>query len=306
MNYQLSIIGGLHRSGTTYVGKIIEKAGATVVHEPLNPNHGVQDVPLWYPFIDIGNRHEYNELEILLDNIVHLHSHWLKKPRQAVNIKKLIYYTVGSPQRLKWIFLKLRNTLHQLPEYICWKDPFATFLIEFLIRHYRAKILCMVRHPGALYHSISNKNWLFDIHRLTRQKRLIEKYGKDIQSEHWKLAKHNNVASIALLWKIMSRLLFSLQNKYPELMVLKHEDFCREPLIKSQQFCKHLGLPFNERIKQFVIQTTSAPSSFRKIDYFTRDTKSLINTWRSKIDPEVSSILQNLIGNELYFFYNQW
>ena len=45
------LVTGMHRSGTTLIGRMVELASSdiSVLHEPFNYELGIQGVPSWYP-----------------------------------------------------------------------------------------------------------------------------------------------------------------------------------------------------------------------------------------------------------------
>ena len=205
LGYRLIIVCGLHRTGTTYVANILSQdRNVCIIHEPLNRDHGVIGVPVWYPYSDPDSSNSANHIEPLYRNISEFKQSWIKKPLRDANFVSWIRHKVfGDRQTFIWSQLKLRKYFNMLPDTVCWKDPFATFSVGYIVRSYGARALCMVRHPGAVYHSTIKRGWHFDIKILLSQEGLIRDYGTDIPAKYWDLARTKQTASIAILWKLM-------------------------------------------------------------------------------------------------------
>ncbi len=51
---QKFVVTGLHRSGTRWLGRVIQKTGeVAALHEPFNKAYGMRGVSEWYPFYDL-------------------------------------------------------------------------------------------------------------------------------------------------------------------------------------------------------------------------------------------------------------
>ena len=65
------IISGMHRSGTTFLGKLLESSGNMhTIHEPFNYKFGLEGVPCWYPIVESLNKSDSKKVKILIDNLV--------------------------------------------------------------------------------------------------------------------------------------------------------------------------------------------------------------------------------------------
>ncbi len=309
LRYNLVIVSGLHRSGTTYIGNIIsQNSKVQTIHEPSNYNRGIKGVPMWYPYSEPDSND--SNIENLYNAIIQFDRSWNKKhSRKAGSSSGLKIRLVANRQSLTWSKLKLRKLFHILPETICWKDPFVTFSLQHLINIHNARVVCMVRHPGALYFSNKRQKWEFDINNLLFQKSLINKYGADISEKYWDLAFKENAASIAILWKIMSRVVTEIVEETKSLLIIRHEDFSREPVDLSKRICKHFNVDFTERMEQYIVKTTQG----EKVDAtngiahsFCRNSEALINNWRGKLDHKDVKIIRTIIGQDLLRFYEEW
>ncbi len=310
LRYKFKIVCGLHRSGTTYTGNILSKNGSVqIIHEPCSPHWGMKDVQKTYSYLDLSEQNE-QEMKALMDDILHFRSQWGRKPPWKIKpVSEFSYRMWGGPLGITWSKLRMRHLLNALPSNVCWKDPFVTFALDYLLPEYNAQAICMIRHPGSLWYSNRKLDWSFDINILLNQKRLIEQYGMDIPDKHWQAAASNPLVSLALLWKVMARLISAQEKTQSALLTVRHEDLCVQPLDVTEKICKHLNLDFEHGMRQYIKQTSSGTQiepSKGVMHSFTRDSKSIINAWRDKVTAEEEKAIRDVIGDDLKRFYDTW
>ena len=301
------LITGLHRSGTTYVGRILSLADSIVVlHEPFNPVFGLEYAPPTYFYLS-GNCSDSNIEEIIYK--VKAYYGNFSKPAANNNrlLYKMIFSILGGKQHVKWHTLKIRNFFKILPEYIAWKDPFCTFMIDYFTRIQKMKSMVMVRHPCAHYYSVKKQNWYFDIDHITRQKKLINDFGTGIPKDYWEKAKNDNLlTSTALLWKLMSRLVTSANEANDNLLIVRHEDLCKDPTVEIDRICNHFGLKFSLPMQKYIKITStssSAEASTGQVHGLNRDSKALINIWRENLSQDQQKALLQVVGDDIRPFY---
>ncbi|MEL6779904.1 MAG: sulfotransferase [Cyanobacteria bacterium J06597_16] len=307
--YQFKIICGLHRSGTTYTGNILSKnSSLTTIHEPCNPDWGVSEQIKWYPFMDAEAVDE--ETAALFDDILNFRCRWSNRPPRRLPLKShVMYRAVGGKQGLVWSQLRLKHLIHQLPPAVVWKDPFVTFALGHLLTTYNAKAVCLIRHPGALWYSNRKLNWPFEIERLRTQSALIEKYGQDIPDKYWQMATPDSPVCIAILWKLMARVIAEQAARYESLLAVRHEDLCLQALETAQKICQHLDLTCEPEMIAYITKTTSGKRSESKqgvAHSFNRDSKQIIDTWRGRLDTTEETLIREVIGDDLFKFYETW
>ncbi|MEO0373868.1 MAG: sulfotransferase [Cyanobacteria bacterium P01_A01_bin.17] len=309
MDYRLSIVCGLHRSGTTFVGKLLSRAAGQVIVEPSNPLWGVLGVPMWYPYLEQGQRSTL-EVQQLYEDLVHFRRRWNRVPLKPVSLPShLALRLFGGRQGLIWSRLKLQQWLNQLPENIFWKDPFVTFALGYLVQTYSSLVVCMVRHPGALYFSNHRLGWRFNVQEMRKQPHLMGKFGHTIPQEHWDLATPGSAACIAILWKLMAQVVHSVSERFDQILVVRHEDLCLNPSEITANICQHLQVPYTGEIQGYLEQTGQGKSAEPPpgvVHSFRRDRDALINNWRQKIALEDAAMMQEIIGNDLHTFYPAW
>jgi len=304
---QLSVVCGLHRSGTTFVGDILRYGGAVVVHEPLNERFGMADVSIAYPHADSKG----DVFAKLLDDAVNLARPWNKNTTyiRANGLRRQMYALTGGRSGLRWGWLRLRHKLGVAPPHLCLKDPFMTLATSYLVRQHGLKVVCVVRHPAAIHYSTEKQSWRFDVDNLLRQPELMSRFGADIPDKHWDLARTHTAASIALLWKLMARTVYQSLQENDKLLVVRHEDLCTAPLTWVQKIYAHFKIPYTDSIQKYVKMTSSgsqveAPDG--QIHSFNRNALALVNAWRGKLGQKDSGIIREIIGEDYSLFYDRW
>lgn len=300
------VICGLHRSGTTYIGRILSLTSSTsVIHEPFNPVWGLEYAPPTYTYWRA--EHASSCAEEVVRKALMFQGSFSKPVSNKYGWRKTRYKFFGGKQHLQWTRLKLLKFLHMAPKHIIWKDPFCTFMVDYLSRISNMRIVCMIRHPCAHYYSVSKQNWHFDISNLTRQKKLLTDYGMGISEHLWEKAKGDNLTSIALLWKIMIRMLTSLSKQDNNILLVRHEDLCTKPEVELGYICNCLGISFTPRMRKYINRTShgsSAEALDGKVHDFVRDSKALVDVWKNNLPKRKQEILLHIIGEDIKQFYD--
>jgi len=300
------IICGLHRSGTTFVGEILRRAGVCVVHEPLNERFGMLGVPIAYPFVE--KRSDY--YSVLLDDAVAFARPWNKNADfvRAKGLRRKLYGVTGGRAGLCWDWLRFRQVIGMPNSQIFLKDPFMSLATPWLVRHHGLRVLCMVRHPAAIHYSTEKMNWCFDIENLFSQSELIDRYGRDIPEAHWDSARKHGAASIALLWKLMVRINSALAQNDERMLVITHETLCLDPLDTASNICRHFGISFTPALERFVVEHSEGDRSEAKSGRahdFKRNSQAIPNIWQGKLSTEEEQLIVDIAGEEILKLYGR-
>ena len=111
--------------------------------------------------------------------------------------------------------------------------------------------------------------------------------------------------SIALLWKLQSIYLKSLIC-VDNILIIRHEDLCKEPFLVFNNICNNLGVEFTTRMRRRVKQTTeciSAEAHDGKQHDFMRNSSSLKNIWRDKLSQSDQERILDVVGEDMKPFY---
>lgn len=303
---ELRVICGSSRSGTTFVREIVRRTSrCPLIEEPLNVKWGVVGVPVAYPYVADST----GEYASLIDDVVALARPWTRTVTHESweLFKRPIYRLTGGRWGMRWDLLRLAKRFGMPPKCLLWKDPFATLAMPYLLEHYRARIVCMVRHPGGVNVSMRNQGWGFDTTYLRRQPELMRTVGYDILPQHWERARSSTAASIAILWKLMLRVALDTAANDKRLLLTKHEDLCVEPMEVAAAIVAHFGLELSPAARRFI----AGRSQGRRTDAkhardLRRDSRGLVDAWRGQITAEDEAIMQEVIGEDFFRVYSRW
>ena len=310
-NYNLAVICGLARSGTTYVGKALSKAsGLHLIHEPLNKDFGVRGISRWYMCAGEDSHNDSAGAIKLIRDIMELRTGWThSSPPGYPMLTRMSKRVYGGQSGLAWSALRIKKSLGLPLQTVCFKDPFATFAVGHMIETGRAKAVCLTKHPGALYISQKRRRQPSHIEDLYAQRKLLEHYSPDLQDSTWEEAMSQAPAGVALLWKIMARAIISQAKDLAQLIIVRHEDLCEDPTKVIQGICAHLGIPYSPRIEKYVRKTSQGNriyASEGRLHSFKRNSLALKDAWRSVISPQEESMIREVVGEDLLLLYEKW
>lgn len=303
---RLLVICGVARSGTSYVREIVRRScRCPLVEEPLNVHRGMAGVPVAYPYVGPGG----GEYAALVDGIATLTRPWGGRGRRKAGWRAAVGQARGTGARLHWEALRLAGRLGAGPPCLLWKDPFATLATAYLRRRHDARIVCMIRHPGAVTASMRRLGWPFRIDFLRRQPELLAAYGYGIMPRHWEMARSNVAAGIAILWKLMVRINCEASGGDPGLLLIRHEDLCRNPAAAATRILAQFDSDFTPAGRRFVARHSTGGGvgarDGRPHD-FLRDSESLTEAWRGEFDPADEAVMRDIIGGDLLHAYERW
>lgn len=175
------------------------------------------------------------------------------------------------------------------------KDPIALYSAEWVVSHFEADVVVMIRHPAAFCSSLKVKNWSFDFWHFASQPELMARYSAGMQSRIQAAASSppNLLNQAILLWNCTHLTIADYQARHPEWHFVLHENCSRDPLQIFQQLYSGLGLAFNSRARR-VIEASSGednPSDQVRGREFLRNSRLNVDNWRRRLTlAEVATI----------------
>jgi hypothetical protein len=299
------LVTGAHRSGTTWVGKMLAAdADTAYISEPLNVLHrpGVfrAKVQHWYQYICAENENDYlpafrHLLEydyFLWDEIRSIRSRkdFLRMGRDFM----IFYYALERGQR----------TL--------LKDPFAVFSIPWLAKNLDFKIVVTVRHPAAFASSLQRLGWNFDFKNLLDQPLLMRDHLEAYRKEMVSMKADDVIGQASLLWKIIYRSVHTSIKLNPAWTVVRHEDFSRDPVNKYRDLYSSLGLNFTRRVQKFIERSSSSENpaelSLKKTHSVKMDSAASVKNWKKRLSAEELKRIREITSDvaDLYYSNEEW
>lgn len=274
------LVTGTHRSGTTWVGKMLAADSNTAyISEPLNRLHrpGVlrAKVDLWYQYVCEDNEKDFlPAFHELLDFDYHL---WDE-------IRSLRSW--HDFLRMGRDFAIFYNGLMR-GQRVLMKDPFAVFSTEWFAKRLNCRVVVAVRHPAAFVSSLKRLNWPFDLQDLLDQPLLMRDHLEPFRGQIEKAQKSDAIEQWALLWKLIYSTVHATLQRNPDFIAVRHEDLSLDPVKCYRDLYQNLGLDFTSRVEKVVLNSSSADNpregSRKKIYAVKLDSRANMDNWKKRL-----------------------
>jgi hypothetical protein len=294
------LVTGAHRSGTTWVGKMLAAGGqAAYISEPLNVLHrpGAFSAPtqFWYTYICAENEADY--LPALRQTLAYRYHTWdeiqsLRSRKDALRMG-----------RDWWTFLagKLGRKRPLL------KDPFAIFSAPWFANRLGSRVVITVRHPAAFASSLKRLSWPFQFNDLLQQPLLMHDLLNPFRSEIEAISPTDTIGQAALLWKIIYHTADTYHRQYPEFIVVRHEDLSLNPLEGFYDLYATLGMHFNNKAHRAVEKSTSTdnPSevSTAAVHAYRLDSRANLAHWKSRLTRDEIQQIARITADTAALYY---
>src|SRR5215216_998088 len=282
------LVTGTHRSGTTWIGKMLAADSSTAyISEPLNVLHrpGVlrAKVTHWYQYICEDNQDEYlPAFKELLDFDYHL---WdeirsIRSRRDFLRMGRdfaIFYNGLMRGQRM------------------LMKDPFAAFSTEWFAKCLNCKVVIAVRHPAAFVSSLKRLNWPFDFQDLFDQPLLMRDFLEPYRGQMEAAKTGDIIDQAALLWNVIYYSVHATLQRNPDFITVRQEDLSLHPVDGFRTLYNSLGLDFTPRVEKTILTSSSSDNPVepsRKNIYSVKlDSRANIDNWKKRLtDDEIKRI----------------
>jgi hypothetical protein len=238
------LVTGLPRSGTSWVGKMLEASGDVVyVNEPLNPKHppgrspGVLDGPVTHRFQYISAdddavwRRAYTDTLRLRYRV----GAELRQNRSAYDLARMVKYATSfSVGRVRG-----RRALLD--------DPYALFSTRWLVEEMGCQAVVLVRDPVAFVGSWRALGWTIHFHELLEQPSLVRDHIEPYVDRMRALVGSPDwLARSALLWEIAYDVVDRSVCHLPGVRLVSYESLVDDPVRGFADLYAGLGLPWSE------------------------------------------------------------
>lgn len=296
------LVTGAHRSGTTWVGKMLAASGQyAYISEPLNINHrqGIFRARLSYWYTYINEQNEGLFLPAFQDTLG-LHYHTLEEIRSLRSLKD-----AGRFLRDWWRFSYGRFA----GKAALLKDPFALFSAPWFANKLGCQVVVCVRHPAAFISSLKRLGWSFNFRHLLDQPLLMRDRLSSFKDELQRARQrpHDLIKDGSLLWRILYLMVFEYQQQGLPFLVVRHEDLSLQPIARFQALYQQLGLPFTPiaeaRIRRSSAQDNPAELSYSKTHSVKLDSCANLMNWRRRLSEAEIERIRALTADVACHFY---
>jgi hypothetical protein len=278
------LVTGAHRSGTTWVGKMLA-AGPQMVYlsEPLNVLHrpGVLRAPVkyWYTYI-----HPENEADYLpaFQELLRFQYHTWAEIRALRSTKDLL--RLGRD----WSAFQRGRLFGGRP---LLKDPFAVFSVPWFARRLGCAVVITVRHPAAFASSLLRLGWAFDFRDLLAQPLLMRDWLEPFRPamEQCLADPEDVIGQASLLWRMIYSAVAQMEAQDPQFLVVRHEDLSRDPMGGFKNLYDRLGLAFSPPAQEAVLRSSGENNpgevSRRAVHSVRLDSRANLQNWQRRLSP---------------------
>jgi len=267
------LITGSRRSGSTWIGKVIEQSDDFIY---LNGPTILNDIPGSISTIKYWFQYIQNSDEEIIKALSTLNQNALAQTKRAL-----------------------------------FKDPLAFFSIDTFINLLEADVLISIRHPAAFVSSLKRLGWSHDFNHFLEQKELMETYLHPFRDEIKEFAtkKKDIIDQGIFLWNIINLNTLKFKQKYPQIYTVRHEDLSLDTLNEFKKIFNYFDIHFTSKANQFLVETTNQDNDSEAQNNIThqlhRNSKANIYNFKNRLTKE--EILRIRRGTETisHAFYDQ-
>lgn len=298
------LVSGSHRSGTTWVGKILSTApGSFYLHEPFKPEFAASDnwvrLKHYFSYLDPETAGQY---EGQIARTLESHFNWKRHYRISDG------WSQGWMGARSWMRCTCNRLLHRRA---IMKDPIALFSAAWLAQRFDMSVIIMIRHPAAFVSSIKLKKWWFNFRNWTEQPKLCEGLLRPFADEINRLADRNEdiVDQAILQWRAFHHVIRGYRLQHPEWQFIWHEELSRDPVPCFQRMFRSAGLAFTEKSRQAVMISTAADnlSDANAAGMSTRFTNlnsvASLHNWKTRLSSDEIRHIREGTADVAQYFY---
>ena len=296
------LVTGMHRSGTTWVGKMLSaNSGVTYIWEPLHAMEARGSfnsaVPRWYTYVCEENEGAYVDA---FEDALRLRYH-LRAALPHIRGVRAVART--GEEMLRFAHGRIRRTRPLL------KDPFAVFSSEWFAHRLGCRVVITVRHPAAVVSSLKRLGWPFDLGDLLAQPLLMRDWLAPMRNdlEQASARPQDAVGSGSFLWRAIYAIVAELERRHPNFIVVRNEDLSRDPIGGYERLYDALDLSFTPAARRAVVRSSKSSNkkevtSSKPIDIKV-DSRANIGNWRHRLDAEEIDRVRSITGDVAGLYY---
>jgi hypothetical protein len=290
------LVTGAHRSGTTWVGKMLALApGVAYVHEPFNPRFSAGRFDRYFTIVTRENEARYaSELEHVLTFRYELAPRLRRRHRPKDVARAFRDFTR---------VLRARHR-HARP---LMKDPIALLSAEWLAQRFDMEVVVLIRHPAAFASSLKRLGWKHSFATFLddgRVPEVIQPYEDEIRAQASEPG--DLLAQAALLWRLLYNAVSSYRERHEDWVFLRHEDVSLEPGASFERLYERLGLELTENARAEIERASASenPSALATPHAVELDSAASLGRWREELTPQEIETLRERTSDVWPRFYS--
>jgi len=294
------LVTGAHRSGTTWVGKMLALApGVAYIHEPFSPRTAAGLSPAgfdrYFTVVTSENQARYRP-----------------------GLEQTIRFRYGLGAQLR--SLRGGRDLARIPRDLVRverarlsgarplvKDPIALLSAEWLAETFEMDVVVLIRHPAAFAASLKRLGWKHSFATFIQEGRVpevVRPYEAEIRQQAERPGEI--LAQAVLLWRLLYNAVDGYRERHPDWAFVRHEDASAEPVATFERLYAQLGLDLTPAAKE-AIARASAPDNPAELatPYAVElDSAASIGRWREDLTAEEVETLRERTRDVWPRFYS--
>lgn len=282
------LVTGSHRSGTTWVGRMLAAAPRLeYIHEPFKPGwvlpYTFTRSEIWFPYIA---GHNGGEWERPVRKTLTFDYDWSFTYRDNPG---LMQAWKATSRWVRWTSRKVRGHRPLI------KDPIAFFATPWLADRFGLDVVMMVRHPAAFCSSIKLKNWVFDWTQWTGQEELmagpLAPFAADI-ARSARRPDEDIIDQAILQWRVFHHVIDVYRKHRPDWLYVRHEDLSLDPIAGYRRMYEHCKLDWTPHAERTIRESSAegnlkdAAVAGKSTHYVQLDSASNIRNWQKRLSAE--------------------
>lgn len=300
------LVTGAHRSGTTWVGRMIATSPSVVyIHEPFSLHRDTRgwntQFDYWFTYVCEQNNNDY--YQYIKDTIEFRYSLMEKLKRD----QRPEYIVSQLKKRVLFNWYRLSGSRPLL------KDPIALFSADWLFSKFNFNVVVMIRHPAAFVASIKEKDWTHPFSHFTNQPALMREHLQPFEKKIIEFTKDKKdiVDQASLLWNLTHYMILKYKKAHPDWIYARHEDLSQNPVNGFRCLFEKLGLKFSEQMEEVVKKYSMGLGAMPTMDSrdefpgLNRDSLENIYTWKKRLTISEIERIKSQVGELSKEFYSE-
>ncbi|HET7808403.1 MAG TPA: sulfotransferase [Gaiellaceae bacterium] len=290
------LVTGAHRSGTTWVGKMLALAPAVAyVHEPFNPRFSAGAFDRYFTVVTAENESRYaGELERTLAFRYELLTR-LRRRHAPKDVARSVR-DFARAQRPR------RSGARPL-----MKDPIALLSAEWLAERFGMDVVVLIRHPAAFAASLKRLGWRHSFATFLDDGRLpeiVRPYEDEIRAQAREPG--DILAQAALLWRLLYNAVAGYRERHPDWVYLRHEDASLDPVGTFERLYGELDLELTSSARAEIARASAPgnPAELSTPHDVELDSAASLGRWREQLTKDEVETLRERTGDVWPRFYS--
>jgi hypothetical protein len=273
------LVTGAHRSGTTWVGKMLALApGVAYLHEPFSPKtpKGLSPAGFdrYFTVVTAANEGRYRAgLQRTLEQRYDLGAQ-LRSARSWRDVA-----------RIPRDYVRLRRT-RSSSERALVKDPIALLSAEWLAESFGMVVVVLIRHPAAFAASLKRLGWKHSFATFIQDGQVpevVRPFEAEIREQA--IRPGEILAQAALLWRLLYNAVDGYRERHPDWAFVRHEDASAASVATFERLYAQLGLDFTAGAREAIVRASAAdnPAELTTPHAVELDSAASLGRWRDDL-----------------------